>query len=434
MYAELLLLLVLVLINGFFALSEMALVRARKTKLKQMAERQRSARAALDLSEHPENFLSAVQIGITLVGVLTGVVSGQTIGSWIAEQLRPIDWIAEFADPVGLGIAVVMITFLSIVLGELIPKRLALVAPERIAAVVGLPMLLFSRLTHPFVVVLAWITRATLRVLGIRQSQDQAVTQEEIRLLVAESHEQGVLEDIERSMINRALRFGDRTAESLMVPRNRIAWLDITAPLAENLAVMRGSPYSRFPVMRGSEQEVIGVLEIKTLVDKIGSSGEFDLFKKLSKPLFVPESTNALTLLGEFREADAPLALVVDEYGDIQGMVTQNDVVAAIMGETVHVGEADDMDAKIVRRADGSYLLDGQLKVEDLKELFGLEELPQEDEQEYQTLAGMLITQLGHIPKVAEVYEWRDLRFEVMDLDGARVDKVLATRKLAPGE
>jgi putative hemolysin len=425
MYLELLLLLGLVLLNGFFALSEMAIVTSRKGRLKQQAEHSRAARAALALSDHPENFLSAVQIGITLVGILTGVFSGAAIGGHISGWLDNIPALAEFAQPLGLGIAVVCITIFSIILGELMPKRLALLAPEKIAVIVGLPMLIFSRITHPFVVVLAVTTRTCLRLLGAREDNESRVTEEEIRLLVNESAEQGEIEDIERSMINRALRLSDRTAESLMTPRNRIAWLDAEGTLAENLAVMRTTPYSGYPVMRGSDQEVLGILPVKTLIDRIGAGGQFDLFKRLQQPLYVPESTRALNLLNEFRESESRIALVVDEYGDLQGLVTQNDVLTAILGAAVREGGDEHDDAKIVRRSDGSYLLDGALKIEDLRDLLELGALPREEDHEYQTLAGMLIAVLGHIPRVAETFEFGGYRFEVVDLDGARIDKVM---------
>ncbi|MCB1599746.1 MAG: HlyC/CorC family transporter [Rhodanobacteraceae bacterium] len=424
---ELLLLLGLVLLNGFFALSEMAVVTSRKGRLKQQAETHRGARAALKLAEHPETFLSAVQTGITLVGILTGVFSGAAIGARISDWLSQFDPLAAYAEPLGLGIAVVGITLFSIILGELMPKRLALLAPERIAVIVAMPMLVFSRITHPFVVMLAFITRVSLRLLGAGDSNESRITEEEIRLLVAESAEQGEIEDIERNMINRALRLSDRSAESVMTPRNRIAWLNAEAPLAENLATMRTTPYASYPVMRGSDKEVLGVLTVKSLIERIGSGGQFDLFKRLEKPLFVPESTSALKLLNELGDAESRLALVVDEYGDLQGLVTRNDVMAAILGATVHQGRPDTDDAMIVSRADGSYLLDGALKIEDLRDLLELPALPGEGEHAYQTLAGMLISELGHIPKVAETYDFDDYRFEVVDLDGARVDKVLVS-------
>ncbi len=427
MHIELLLLLGLILLNGFFALSEMAIVTSRKSRLKQQAETSKPAAAALKLAEHPETFLSAVQIGITLVGVLTGVFGGEAIGDRIAIGLAGIEWLGPYAEPVGLGIAVLLITVFTIVLGELIPKRLALVAPERIAVVVAVPMRLFARLTHPLVFVLSFLTRTCLRLLRVPANQESRITEEEIRLFVAESAEQGEIEDIERNMINRALRLADRTAESLMTPRNRIVWLDAGSTLAENLALLNASPYSSFPVCRGSDKDVLGVLKVKSLVDQIGRGGPLDLFAHLDKALYVPETTRAPALLEEFREAASHMALVVDEYGDIAGLVTRNDVVSAVLGAAAQEEGERDEEAMIVRRPDGTLLLDGALKIEDLRELLSLRSLPGEDELEYQTLAGMLIAVLGHIPKVAETYEWAGWRFEVMDLDGARVDRVLAS-------
>lgn len=428
MIIELLLLLGLILLNGFFALSEMAIVASRKSSLKQRAVRSRAGRSALALAEHPENFLSAVQIGITLVGILTGVIGGATLGVRLAEWLHRFPLLAAHTELLGIGIAVVGITYVTIVLGELIPKRLALLAPERIAQVVAWPMTLFARLTHPFVLVLSISTRLALRLFGSRASDQARITEEEIRLLVAESAAQGEIEDLERSMINRALRLGDRSAESLMTPRNRIAWLDTEASLADNLAMMRTTPYASYPVMRGSDREVLGILNVKSLIDKIGSGGQFDLFRQLVKPLYVPESTRAFNLLAAFRTQETRLALVVDEYGDLLGLVTQNDVLTALLGTAVQTHGESEPDAMIVQRPDGSYLLDGALKIEDLRELLSLGELPGESEHEYKTLAGMLIAIHDRIPLLAEICEVDGYRFEVVDLDGARVDKVLVSR------
>lgn len=428
MHIELLLLLCLILLNGFFAMSEMALVAARKSSLKQKAIKSPPARAALALAEHPEHFLSTVQIGITMVGVLLGAFGAATLGVRLQAWLSQFALLAAHADALGLAIAVVGITFVSIVLGELIPKRLALLAPERIAMAVGWPMAWFARLTYPFVQVLSFTTRMAMRLFGNRAGQQARITEEEIRLLVAESAAQGEIEDLERNMINRALRLGDRTAESLMTPRNRIAWLDTEASLSDNLAMMRTTPYASYPVMRGSDREVCGILNVKSLIDKIGAGGQFDLFRRLAKPLYVPETLRASNLLTAFRDNETRLALVVDEYGDLQGLVTQNDVLTALLGATVHLEHGGDPDAMIVRRPDGSYLLDGALKVEDIKELLGLAELPGEAEHEYKTLAGMLIAVHDRIPHVAEVSDYSGYRFEVVDLDGARVDKVLVSK------
>ncbi|MFC3550011.1 hemolysin family protein [Lysobacter cavernae] len=427
---ELLVVLVLIALNAFFALSEMSVVTARKPKLKQMAQGSRHARKALELSEHPERFLSTVQVGITLIGILTGVFGGDAIGAAIGEWLRiTFPALAKYADTIGLVLAVGLITYLSIVLGELLPKRLALLAPERLASFVALPMNWISRAATPAVWLLSVSTRTMLRLLRVDQSGASSVTEEEIRLLVSESHEQGVIDADERKMMNRVLSLGDRSAESLMTPRTRIAWLDAAADFAENLAAMRETPFSRYPVYRGDDSEVLGILEVKSLLDRLDEKAP-DLFKELREPLFVSESTHAMKLLEIFREEQQSLALVVDEYGDISGIVTVADLMDAVVGRlhSGSSGETDDTAGPVVERADGSFLLDGSLPIEDLRELVGGRRLPDEDEHDFHTAAGMVIAHLGRIPYVGEHFDWDGWRIEVIDLDGPRIDKLLLHR------
>jgi putative hemolysin len=424
---ELLIVFALICLNGFFAMSEMALMTSRKLRLKQMAEESRGARKALALAEHPDNLLSTVQIGITLIGVLTGVFGGEAIGLAIA------DWIdgawadaREYARPVGIGTAVGLITASSVIFGELIPKRLALTNPEGIASVVAIPLDALARGAKPVVHLLGMINRGVLRMLGIRDDARNAITEEEIHLLVTESHEQGVIDADERNMMNRVMRLGDRTAESLMTPRMRIAWLDAGGDVAENLATMRETPYSRYPVYRGSDADVLGVLEVKTLLDELGKA-EPDLFRDIRPALFVSESTHALKLLEIFREEQQSLALVVDEYGEIQGMVTVSDLMGAILGR-LQAGEHVADESAVVQREDGSLLVDGTLPVDDLRDLLGGGALPDEDEHDYHTAAGMTIAHFGRIPNAGEYFEWNGWRVEVVDLDGPRVDKLLVQR------
>jgi len=266
-----------------------------------------------------------------------------------------------------------------------------------------------------------------LRLLGVRSRGHAAATEEEIRLLVAESAEQGVLDADEHNMVNRVLRLGDRSVDSVMTPRVRIAWLDMAAPREENVAVLRQTPYSRYPVYRGDESEVVGVVEVKRLLQAF-ADGRPQLFDHLAKPLFVPATARALDLLEEFRDAETPLALVVDEYGDIEGVVTVNDLLAAVVGVS-QLGHGDAAaDAPIVERADGSWLVDGSLANDDLRELLHVDRLPGEDEHDFRTVAGMVTAALGHIPQTGEVFAWQGFRFEVVDLDGARIDKLLVTR------
>lgn len=422
---ELLIVAALIVINAFFALSEMALMTSHKLRLKQMAQDSRGARMALQLAEHPDNLLSTVQVGITGLGILTGMYGGEAIGIMIAGWLSDV-WpgAQAYATSIGKATAVTLITASSVIFGELIPKRLALTNAEAIASVVAIPLYWLSRIARPVVFVLGAINRGVLRMLGIKDDARGAVTEEEIRMLVTESHEQGVIDVDERNMMNRVLRLGDRTADSLMTPRKRITWLDEAADVAENLATMRESQFSRFPVFRGSDQDVIGVLEVKSLLDRFDQP-EPNLFRNLREALFVSESTHAMKLLEIFREEQQSLALVVDEYGDIQGLVTLSDLMGAVVGRLQSAENTEDS-ALVVTRDDGSLLVDGSLPNDDLRELLGGVSLP--DDDEYNTIAGLVIERFGRIPHVGESFELDGWRIEVVDLDGARVDKLLLQR------
>ncbi|MBW8312957.1 MAG: hemolysin family protein [Rhizobium sp.] len=432
MTLELALVLFLILCNGFFALSEMSVVTSRKARLKQQAAESRRAKAALELAEHPERFLSTVQVGITSIGILTGVFGGESIGNQVAEAITPLRLDPELTQGIGTGVAVTLITYFSIIIGELVPKRIALLAPEKIAGAVALPMKWISLAATPFVWLLSLSTRTLMRVMRLDRGQADQVTEEEIRMLVAESHEQGVIDADERNMINRVLRLGDRSSAGLMTPRTRIVWLDAAASAEENLAVMRETPFARYPVYRGSDAEVLGILEVKSLTGMIGREGaRADLFRDLRPALFVSESTQAMKLLEIFREEQQTLALVVDEYGDVQGMVSANDLLHAVLGR-VQTTETPEAEALVVTRTDGSYLVDGRLSTEELRELLSLTTLPDEEDSDYHTAAGMVIARFGRIPHAGEHFDWGGWRIEVVDLDGARIDKLLVARLPEP--
>jgi len=419
-------------LNGFFALSEMALMTSRKFRLKQMARTSKRAQVALALAQTPERFLSTVQVFITLIGIGTGTALGVSIGEDIAHLLDRLDvpLLAQYAVPIGVVLSVAGITFMNMLFGELLPKRLALVNPERFAVATAIPMRIMTAIATPFAFVLIWVTRMILRMLGVDRASSERVSEEEIRLLVSESAEQGVIDSDERNMVNRVLRLGDRSVDSLMTPRPRIVWLDVSMPLADNLAVMRGTPYSRYPVYRGSDKDVVGIFQLKQLADRLGSP-QVDLFRNLDKPLFVPATARGMDLIEEFRDAETTMALVVDEYGDITGLVTLNDLLSAVLGKAA-TPLVDTSSSPIVQRDDGSWLVDGALAIDDLRELLGGGELPREDEEDYHTAAGMLINQFGRIPQVGEHFDWRGYRFEVVDLDGARVDKILIAAQGEP--
>ena len=430
MPTEIIVVLLLILLNAFFALSEMAVMTSRKSKLRQLATESKRAQYALELSEKPERFLSAVQVYITLIGILTGYFGGDAIAGQLAKQIARVDLLSEYARPLSITVSVGLILLASVVLGELVPKRLAIVRPEVIAAYVGGPMRFLSNLAKPAVVLLSGLTNLLLRLMRVRDSSAEAVSEEEIKLLVAESAEQGVIDESERSMVTRALTLGDRPVDSLMTPRMRIAWLDLEAPLEENLATMRETPHSRYPVKRGSEADVVGIVRTKNLINAL-TGKPLDLFRDMAPPLFVPNTARPGHLVEKFRDAESPLALVVDEYGEILGLVTLNDVALAVLGRLAS-STADLEEAQIVERADGSWLVDGAVPIDDLRELLGAGVFPQEEEQEYRTTAGMIISHYGRIPQVGEFYSWRGFRFEVVDLDGARIDKILVSRTVPP--
>jgi magnesium and cobalt exporter, CNNM family len=423
-----LIVLALILFNAFFAMSEMAVMTSRKVRLKQMALSSRRAAKALELAEHPESFLSAVQLWITLLSLLTGYFGGESMGDEIAKPLMRIPLLAPYADNIGFAGGFLLMLFLFGLIGELVPKRVGTLRPEQIASAVAYPMEFFAKAAKPFVITLATCTRSIMRLLGLGASADERVTEEEIRLLVSESHEQGVIDADERKMMNRVLSLGDRTAESLMTPRVRIAWLDASASFEENLASMREHAFSRYPVYRGSDADVLGVLEVKSLLDRLNETSP-DLFRELREPLFVSESTHALKLLEIFREEQQSFALVVDEYGDVSGLVTVNDLMGAVMGRIYDSAgqspEDDEHEPPVVERGDGSFLLDGALPLEELRELLGGGRLPGEDEHDFHTAAGMVIAHYGRIPHVGEHFDWRGWRIEVIDLDGPRIDKLL---------
>ena len=429
MLIEFLLVVLLAVFNGFFALSEMALMTARHSRLKQLARDSRGAQLALALVQQPERFLATVQVFITLLQISAGAALGANIGERIGVAFDALDvpGLDRYSVGIGVSLSIAGITFLNMLLGELAPKRMALVDPEKFAVAVAAPMRFMTWLATPFAFVLIALTRLLLRALRMDGASRERVSEEEIRLLVAEGADQGVIDSDERNMVNRVLRLGDRTVDSVMTPRMRIAWLDATASTDENLAVMRETPYSRYPVYRGNEQEIVGVLEVKRVIGRIGHGAVNDLFAELAKPLYVPTTARALDLLEEFRDAETPLALVVDEYGDIDGLVSLNDLLSAVVGKSA-TPHAETRQHRIVQRDDGSWLVDGGVGTDDLRELLALSELPNEEDHDFRTAAGMVVANFGRIPQPGEHFTWKGFRFEVVDLDGTRVDKLLIAR------
>ncbi|HEY2344322.1 MAG TPA: hemolysin family protein [Xanthomonadaceae bacterium] len=418
----------LVLFNGFFAMSEMAVMTSRRSRLKQMAQHSRRAAKALQLAEHPEGFLSAVQLWITLLSLLTGYFGGESIGGEIEGPIgRAIPALAPYAHGIGFVCGFLVMVFLYGVIGELVPKRIATLFPERLATYVAYPIHWLATAAKPGVLMLSFCTRTVLRLLGLRKAKGDRVSTEEIRLLVSEGHEQGAIDEDERNMMHRVLRLGDRTAGSLMTPRTQIAWLDAAASVEENIAAMKETSFSQYPVYRGGDSDVVGVLEMKTLAMRLGEN-DVDLFAEMQPAVFVAESTRSLALLEIFRDEQQTLALVVDEYGEIQGLVTIEDLMGAVIGRLQSAESTDPDEMEVVEREDGSWLVDGGLAMDDLRELLAINATAEDEEQDYHTLAGMVIDHFGRIPHAGEHFAWRNMRIEVVDLDGARVDKLLIAR------
>jgi putative hemolysin len=420
---ELIILLLLILTNGLFAMAEIAIVSARKARLEKAASQgQRRAKAALELIDQPNRFLSTVQIGITLIGIFAGAFGGATIARVLAVQLARIPQLASQSGPIALFLVVLAITYLTLVLGELVPKRLALSNPERLAAAVAIPMNGLSRLAAPAVTLLSISTDLVLRLLGVEKSSEPQVSEDEIRLMLRQGRAEGVFDHTEYEMLERVFHLADQRASELMTPRPQIVWLDLEDSLEENLAKVMAHNYSRFPVARGSLDDVLGVAHTHDMLNAALSDEAINLEALLQQPLRVAKNTIVLRVLELFRQTGIHIALLIDEYGVTQGLLTLNNVLEALVD---YLPAVDDPD-RAVQRADGSWLLDGRLSLFEFHHVFpGSPPLPDEANGSYRTLGGFVITYLGRIPSAADVFHWDKFRFEVVDMDGNRVDKVM---------
>ncbi len=422
---ETLFLITLILLNGAFAMSEIALVTARRARLARLAEDgDGAAVVAIKLHDEPTRFLSTIQIGITSIGILNGIVGEAVLAAPLAIQLQALGLDQEMSGIVATGLVVVVITYVSIVIGELVPKRIAQFNPEGIARLVARPMQFLAIFTRPFVRLLSLSTDTILRLLGQRQQADQGVTEEEIHAMIEEGSEAGVIERQEHEMVRNVFRLDDRQIGSLMIPRADIAYLDVDLPLEENLNRVTDSEHSRFPVCRGGLHEVLGIINAKQLLRRALKGNVTDLSTQLQPAVFVPETLNGMDLLGHFRASGTQMVLVVDEYGEVQGLVTLQDVLEAVTGE---FKPRNLEDAWAVQREDGSWLLDGLIPIPELKDKLELKAVPEEDKGRYHTLSGLVMLLLGRLPRTGDVATWEDWRLEVVDLDGKRVDKVLAS-------
>ena len=421
---EILIILLLLIANGVFAMSEMAVVSARKARLEQMAnEGDVRATAALALAKSPGDFLSTVQVGITLIGILAGAFGGATLAEKLGESLALTPILADYSEAIAFGFVVIGITYFSLVIGELVPKRLALNNPERIAMTISSPMRWLSRAASPVVRLLSASTNLTLRLLRARPSSEAPVTEEEIKLLIDQGTEAGVFLESEQDIVESVFRLSDRRVGALMTPRPDIVWLDVDDSPEETQRKVVQSALSRFPVCQGGLDNVLGISRAKDLLARCWQGKPIDVKAGMRPPLYALETLSGLQLLELLRKSRTHIALVVDEYGGVQGVVTANDILEAIVGDLpTHDQPAEQ---QITQREDGSWLVDGMLLIDEFEEFFDTGKLPDEEKGYYQTMGGFVMTRLGHIPAAGESFTWDRFRFEVMDMDGKRVDKVL---------
>ncbi|MHB9025367.1 MAG: hemolysin family protein [Armatimonadota bacterium] len=422
MFLEALIILALILINGFFALAEIAIVTARKTKLRQLANQgKRRAKVAMSLAENPSIFLSTVQVGITLVGILSGAIGGATLAEELALRFARVPWIAPYAETAGLFVVIAFILFLAVVIGELVPKQLALSRPEHYALLVAMPMQLISRLAAPIVRLLGGSSGIVVRSLGLAPAQENALTDEEIGFIVEEGVQSGAFVREERELVERALRLDDRDIDTLMTPRVDVAWLDLYGTDDDIRAALRDTPFMSYPVCRGTVDEVAGVVYAGDIYERL-LRGEPALAPEIIQPpLVVHEGIRALKAVHILRESGKHLGIIVDEYGEMAGIFTATDILEALIGEMAVPGEEPD----IVTRDDGSLLVDGSTQIEEIEELLGEDVFPDDERDSYNTIAGFILFRLGEIPEIGDHVTWAGHYFEVVDKDGNRIDRVL---------
>lgn len=409
------------ILNGLFSMAEIALVSARKTRLEvQAGKGDLRAKEALRLANHPDTFLSTVQIGITLIGILTGIFSGENLKGRVVTFFQDNNLTRPYANGLATATVVIFITYLSLIVGELVPKRLGLSKPEAIAKAVAAPMRFFTFITYPFIWLLSKSTNLLAKIFSIKNN-DSTVTEEEIKAIISEGTETGAIEEAEHRIIERVFHLGDRNITSLMTHRSEIIWMDINARVADMKSVIRDDVHSTYPVCDGSIDNIKGIVNIK---DILLADDHTPLGTIMKSGMYVPENNSAYQVLEKFKNAQSHSCFIVDEYGSIEGMITLNDILGAIVGE---ISQADEDDYEVVEREDGTYLIDAQIPFYDFLRRFEKIEWMEEGEQDFDTLAGFILHHLERIPKTGERFDWKGFEFEIMDMDGHRIDKVLAT-------
>lgn len=421
-YIEISIILLLILANGFFSMAEIAVISSRKARLQQWAEEgNKRAKAALRLANEPNSFLSTIQIGITLVGVLTGALGGVTVAHRLGSFLSQIPLVSKYANSIALGVVVASVTYLSLVIGELAPKRIALNSPERIASMVANPMRTMAVIATPIIRLLGFSTDLVLKLLRVRPSTEPPITEEEFKVLMAQGTTAGVFHETEQKMMERVLRLGDRRAGALMTPRKRVVWLDIKDSTEKIRRKIAKNPHSRFPVCQKRLGNVLGMVQVKDLLVRILAGHALSLEDVMLRPVFVHEATHVFEVMELFKRTGRQVALVVDEYGTIEGLISLNDVLQALIGE-IPEGESQ---SRVMPQGDGSYILDGTVPVDEFKDIFDIKSLPDEETGHFETLGGFVMKFLDRIPSKGDRFECSGLHFEVIAMDGLRVGRVL---------
>jgi putative hemolysin len=428
MLSNIIILLVLIALNGFFSMSEMAVVSSRRQRLQALLTRRKQTGAphagpetALQLQAEPGRFLSSVQIGITLVGVFAGAFGGATLAGPLGAAMSGLPWIGAYAEPAAFGLVVVIITYLSLIVGELAPKRIALSNPEGIASAIARPMSRLSKLLGPAVTFLSWSTEAVIRVYGITGREVPQVTEDEIKHLVEEGAASGAIENVERDIVNRVFHLGDTRVAEIMTPRVQLVWLDAEETVEQNLALIREQQKMRYPVRRGPSGPFIGMIRLEDLFLQPRSNDQ--LLARMSPPLYIPRTASVLKALSILQSENMFMGLVIDEYGDVVGTITMSEIFFAMIGDISD--HAANNNSAVAIRDDGSWIIDGVVSVEEVRRLLKLEKLPGDESSEVNTLAGVMFNWFGRLPREGDYFAWNGYRFEIVDMDGPRIDKIL---------
>ncbi len=426
---EILLLFILILINGLFSMTEMAVVSTRRARLQTyLDDGDQRAKTVMELLDNPNDFFSTIQIVISLIGVINGAIGAQTFSHYLVDILVKVSFLKNIAEPLSVLLISIVITYFSLVIGELIPKRIATGNPEKISMVMCGPIKVLSVIFRPLVRILSFSTDAGLKIMGVRENEENSVSEDEIKVMIEQGKQDGVFEANEQDIVESVFRMSDRTVDALMTPRTELPWIDLESPVEESLKEITESTYHYFPLVRGNPDDVIGVLSSKKLLDAYIRGEKIDLEKISETPLFVPESKPALSLLDDLKASESNFAVVLDEYGGFSGMITPYDLLNELVGDITNIGDEPNDEDDILVRDDGSWNFDGLVDIEEFKEAIGVRELPDEDRIGYQTLAGFILSYLGSIPAVGKQFDWDNFHFEIADMDGLRIDRILVSR------